>query len=249
MAQERIPRLFPYYGSKHAFSHAYPEPHYNTIIEPFAGSAAYSHRWYDRNVILFDVSGEVRLMWEWLLSVSRREIMTLPVLRDRNDCASNHTTDPTIIRVYSHLVVRSPNRSKSGKPTPFGWGDRDLISCLIRGQRREEYADALDKIRHWKFYQHGYTEIDGIVGNVEATWFVDPPYNNTAGKIYKHNCTGIDFGHLGDWCHARRGQVIVCENLGATWMPFRRLREIEGTAKRSTEAIYHRSEYASALFG
>lgn len=44
--------------------------------------------------------------------------------------------------------------------------------------------------------------------NVEATWYIDPPYDNRAGSYYVH--ADVDCG-----------QVIVCENEGATWLPFR----------------------------
>lgn len=35
-----------------------------------------------------------------------------------------------------------------------------------------------------------------------------------------------------------RVDTIVCENAGATWLPFRVLADIKGTRKRSTEAIW-----------
>jgi hypothetical protein len=31
----------------------------------------------------------------------------------------------------------------------------------------------------------------------------------------------IDFRALAKWCRARQGQVIVCENSDALWLPFR----------------------------
>lgn len=53
--------------------------------------------------------------------------------------------------------------------------------------------------------------------DVPATWFVDPPYAG-AGRHYR--CAEIDYPRLGGWCRARQGQTIVCENVGATWLPF-----------------------------
>jgi len=48
--------LFPYFGGKSKLSHLYSEPVYNLIIEPFAGAAAYSLRYHDREIWLNDVN-------------------------------------------------------------------------------------------------------------------------------------------------------------------------------------------------
>lgn len=37
--------IFGYYGSKSKIAQHYPSPWFDTIIEPFAGSAAYSARY------------------------------------------------------------------------------------------------------------------------------------------------------------------------------------------------------------
>ncbi len=58
---------------------------------------------------------------------------------------------------------------------------------------------------------------------MKATWFVDPPYQNM-GKLYKEN--KIDYQELGTYCRERLGQVMVCENEGADWLPFEKLTEI-----------------------
>jgi site-specific DNA-adenine methylase len=79
---------------------------------------------------------------------------------------------------------------------------------------------------------------------MEATWFVDPPYNNKAGSHYKCGSKDIDYNNLAEWCRSRRGQVMVCENAGATWLPFEDLYEHVGASrvgnkpKRSVEAIW-----------
>ena len=51
------------------------------------------------------------------------------------------------------------------------------------------------------------------------------------------------FAALGDWCMSLPGQAIVCENEGATWLPFEPFRIIKGNeggngGKRSAEAIW-----------
>lgn len=68
----------------------------------------------------------------------------------------------------------------------------------------------------------------------QATWFVDPPYQ-VAGVRYRYNSTRIDFAALGDWCRSLDGQVIVCENDGADWLPFRWHRAVPSCAWRGPQ--------------
>jgi hypothetical protein len=51
-----------------------------------------------------------------------------------------------------------------------------------------------------------------------VTWFIDPPYNNAAGK--KYATSSVNYTHLAAWCQSRHGQTVVCENAGADWLPF-----------------------------
>ena len=61
--------------------------------------------------------------------------------------------------------------------------------------------------------------VRGSAFSGEASWFVDPPYQNQ-GKHYHYGPENVDFAMLGNWCRTRLGQVIVCENEGADWLPF-----------------------------
>jgi hypothetical protein len=40
-----------------------------------------------------------------------------------------------------------------------------------------------------------------------VTWFIDPPYNNAAGK--KYATSSVNYTHLAAWCRSRHGQTIV----------------------------------------
>ena len=71
--------------------------------------------------------------------------------------------------------------------------------------------------------------------NTEATWFIDPPYQ-FGGHAYVEN--KINFNHLSNWCKTREGQVIVCENTKADWLPFKPMINNKGTHKITTEAIW-----------
>jgi hypothetical protein len=77
-----------------------------------------------------------------------------------------------------------------------------------------------------------------------ATWFVDPPYNNAAGNGYKFGAKLLDFARLAEWCRALPGQVMVCENAGATWLPFRPLLRQHGQIHSTVEAIWQ-NEWAA----
>ena len=84
---------------------------------------------------------------------------------------------------------------------------------------KERVASQLEYIRHWTVIEGDYT----AAPDVAATWFIDPPYQRTGDKIYVHKARDIDYRALAAWCRQRRGQVMVCENDGATWLPFKRL--------------------------
>lgn len=106
---------------------------------------------------------------------------------------------------------------------------------------RERIAHQVRYIRHWKVKCANYWEAP----DVEADWFVDPPYSNPAGRKYRFGNRRIDYGDLADWCKVRLGQLIVCENVGADWLPFTPFHKAAGATggKRtgvSHEAIYHR---------
>jgi len=95
----------------------------------------------------------------------------------------------------------------------------------------------LPKISHWRFMQLDYT----VIPNMEATWFIDPPYNNIAGQRYRTHVA--NYPQLGEWCKNRWGQVIVCENYGAGWLPFEPLTQRRGVVSsyqksRAMEAVY-----------
>ena len=88
-------------------------------------------------------------------------------------------------------------------------------------------------IRHWEIRHGNYTDIT----NEQATWFIDPPYQ-FGGEYYRYGNSGINFHYLAQWCKSRAGQVIVCENTKADWLPFWPMRELNGSKHKTTEAIW-----------
>jgi|UPI000120C919 Site-specific DNA methylase len=72
--------FFKHYGSKWRLACRAPQPQYDTIIEPFAGSAGYSLRYgAGRRVLLIDASEDTCTIWRYLLGASEDEILDLPV--------------------------------------------------------------------------------------------------------------------------------------------------------------------------
>lgn len=231
-----------YYGGKTQIAHHYPSPVYDTIIEPFAGSAGYALRHLDRNVILIEKNPIVAGIWKYLINGDPHRIRALP------DVPPGKTTDDLdVSEVERHLIGfwlgggsfsprKSPSmwmRNRQGRIGDF-WGPIVRLSL----SRQVEW------IRHWKVIEGDYSKAPDI----EATWFIDPPYEKQ-GSRYPCSSKDIDFPSLGKWCLRRKGQVMVCENLGATWLPFTKFREIQRRArvkgdpiKRTTEAIYYRCD-------
>jgi site-specific DNA-adenine methylase len=94
---------------------------------------------------------------------------------------------------------------------------------------RKRIALQLKHIRHWKIEQKSYEEVE----NREATWFIDPPYYKS-GNYYRYN--QVDYEYLAQWCQGRKGQVIVCEQAGADWLPFMSFRTIKTTEGKHGKA-------------
>jgi hypothetical protein len=62
-----------------------------------------------------------------------------------------------------------------------------------------------------------------VLSDLGSTWFIDPPYQELAEHYDASKKNPIDYDHLARWCMSRKGQTIVCEQDGATWLPFQRL--------------------------
>ena len=75
------------------------------------------------------------------------------------------------------------------------------------------------------------------VANQPATWFIDPPYIDK-GKYYKYGSKDINYNFLKNWCQERQDQVIVCEDINASWLPFESLITSRGAKYQHHEAIW-----------
>lgn len=225
----RLPPLFRYFGSKCRAAPLYPAPEYDTIVEPFAGGAGYSLLYPEHRVILVEKNPKVYNCWAWLLQASPEEIRALPI----------HEPGEKI-----HPSVQGPARDWIGFWNGIAHPQEKMLPSA--GRKRSSYwnatirdrsAETVRRIRHWKVILGDYSEAP----NVEASWFIDPPYQK-AGRHYLTSSKAIDFNTLARWCVTRRGQIMVCENEGADWLPFEPFANLhaaprKGEGRLSLEAL------------
>ena len=216
--------MFSYYGSKSKIVDYYPPPKYNKIIEPFAGSARYSLKFWNKEVTICDLNKDVIDVWKWLQLCSKDDILGLPKLVKGLDIREINISE--IERTFLSFLVAS------GRPS-------NIVTKFMEHdngnqKRYSKIAKQLDKIRHWNILNCSYDSLE----NEECTWFIDPPYM-FGGEHYKNGTKDIDFNKLGNWCKERKGQSIVCENTKADWLDFKPMIQIQGACQTNTvEAIW-----------
>jgi hypothetical protein len=203
-------RALNYFGSKVQSAHRYPAPRHATIVEPFCGGAGYSLCHRTHAVELRDVNPDVVGAWRYLIETPSAEIMRLPLLAPGESV-------PSDLEPGARLLIGWNVGMNGARP------QGNLVPCSARvpssfwgESKRRNLAALADQIRHWRVTLGSYEEAPDI----EATWFVDGPYFGRVGAHYPHGSEAINFRHLAEWCRSRRGQVIVCEGVGAEWLPF-----------------------------
>jgi site-specific DNA-adenine methylase len=226
--------FFSYYGGKWRDTPKhYAPPKHDTIVEPFAGSAGYSLRYPERRVVLCELDPLLVSLWRYLIKVNPKEILAIPDVP-----LDGSVDDLKLTPEESWLVGFWLNRGTARpRKHPSRWMREQIRPGSFWGQRvRETIARQVERIRHWEVLDGGYEKCHI---RRKATWFVDPPYQE-AGCHYKYGPAYVDYDHLADWCKSRRGQVIVCENSGAKWLPFKELTTTKTTrtGRRSSEAVW-----------
>lgn len=225
--------LFRFFGSKWTLAPHYPPPRFPVIVEPFAGSAGYSTRYYKRQVILVERDPKIAELWRWLIAAKPDDVRDLPLLEPGESIPESVTGGARwLVGFWCAMTTAHPQRilcAGSVKRKPLSmWGT----------SIRERTATAVAKIKHWTIIEGDYT----AAPDIDATWCIDPPYQG-AGRFYTHGSKAIDFSQLADWTRSRHGQVIACENVGAEWLPFRRFRTGHaatrgGEGRTTAEAIW-----------
>ena len=229
----RVLFMFSYYGSKSKIVELYPKPKHSKIIEPFAGSARYALKYFDRDVLLIDKYKVVVDIWHYLQQASEQDILKLPTLKRGETVNDFDLSD--IEKKFIGFYAKTGNSIPCIKAS-----DRTLVHRpKLQDYQKKNIAKNLFKIKHWVIKQGCYTDLE----NETATWFIDPPYVN-GGQAYKHSNKTIDFAELAEWCKERNGQAIVCENTKATWLDFKPLKKMKGSIFKTTEAIWSNEKTA-----
>lgn len=201
--------MWSYYGAKTNIIDYYPGPKHDKVIEPFAGTARYALKYFDRDVLLVDKYEVIVKIWKWLQLCSPADIKNLPRFKTGDN-------------INDHNYNCIEERYLTGFLVGFGFADpRKTATPRLRNRPNamnytiNKIASQLWKIKHWEIKLASYEEIP----NQKATYFIDPPYQH-GGHVYKFSNKKIDFKALGNWCMERKGQVIVCENMKADWLKF-----------------------------
>lgn len=200
--------MWSYYGAKTNIIDHYPPPKCDKIIEPFAGTARYALKYFEKDILIVDRYLVIINIWKWLQKCSKNDIVKLPDMKfgdhvdDYNfDCEEAKNLMGFMIGFMTESPRKTATIRMQQRPNSINY-------------TKNRIANNLYKIKHWTVRTGSYENIE----NQEATWFIDPPYQ-FGGSHYKFS--EIDYSHLSSWCKSREGQVMVCETTGADWMDFK----------------------------
>lgn len=226
--------MWSYYGAKTNIVDHYPPPKFDKIIEPFAGSARYALKYFDRDVLLLDKYDVIVKIWKWLQQCSPKDILGLPRFLDPGTRIDSLSFDCEEAKLFYGFMMGKASERPRVKVTDRIAVDRP--NFINYGLKR--IAANLFKIKHWTIIEGDYTDAPFI----EATWFIDPPYQHGGSTYPVHD---VDYNDLGNWCQDNKGQIIVCENTKADWMEFKPMLSQRGSVRTTTEAIW--SNYPTAF--
>jgi hypothetical protein len=226
--------VFSYYGGKAAIANKYPPPMYPVIVEPFAGSAAYSQLHHYCKVFLFDVDPDIVATWEFLIKASARDILALPDVDFDTD-----TSRLDIPRGAQALIGYS---IKEGNQIPTKRPNCRTFRGDLWNSRKVKVAKIVHRFNHWEVRLASWELLRSC--DFDATWFIDPPYQ-FGGDTYR--CSVVDRGSVLEFIKTRSGQIISCENSQADWMPVTSIvGTMQGTQnKNTTEVMWYRHNSAA----
>jgi hypothetical protein len=212
------------------------------VIEPFAGAAGYSVYWEPKKVTLIERNPVVYGVWNFLQRVSPAEVMRLPSNISHVDELPSRVCQEAkwLIGFWFNNGLTKPADIRSN------WARTPILAARFWSETiKRRIASQVDRIRHWEIIEGSYEDAP----DVKAHWHIDPPYDNQAGRSYA--CNDIDRKSLAQWCQSRVGWRQVCENDGATWLPFKPFSILQTYRGRgySVEVVHESANwYAARVF-
>ena len=228
--------LFPFYGSKWRDARRYGAPS-GHVIEPFAGSAGYSTYWEPERVTLIDADPILVGVWDYLIGASATDILKLPDVEVGEDVRSLGLAEEAawLIGFWLNRGSATPKRTRTA------YSARTERQQLVWGERaRQRIAADVHKVNDWKVRLGDWRDAPT---DREATYFIDPPYVDK-GRHYRYS--KVDYAWLAKWAKVLPGRRIVCEQQGATWMPFEPLASIKSSNGVSHEVVWYSSPAPTA---
>lgn len=172
-----------YSGSKKRLLKYLPGPPLGTttIVEPFAGSAAYGLHYQPKSLVLAEANTDVRELWEWVATTATEE--------DLRELEAKKPTEKIDIRT---LGLPKPQETLM-RLSISGAYVGQLSSFIAYPQHSFDLsgiAEVLSYVRRSVTIASDFRDTEGIKG----LYFVDPPYLGTQGNYHdkskKHDMTG-----------------------------------------------------------
>jgi hypothetical protein len=234
--------LMRWFGSKWMHTSYMPRPVGSVIIEPFAGSACYSTRYFRKHCILAEQHRTLYPTWDWLINrAAKQDIESIPVgLEEGSDLRSLGLSHG------QSLLLKHWQRTNNVSDcfTVSSWGNKPGFWTK---SARANVANAVEQIKHWRVEREGFDLLEGpLAADPAVTWFIDPVYKYN----YNYGIKNFDHGRLAAAVNNIRGFVIVCEatcpKTGAKpdYLPFHKFskmitsRRAAGANNYSEELLY-----------
>lgn len=238
--------LFKWFGSKWSSSRYYPPPAFETVVEPYAGSAGYALRHAaGHRVIIAERDPHLRQLWRWLISdATAQAILDIPL-----DVEVGRDIRTLGLSDGQALLLKTWQRTNNVGNcwTVSAWGSKP-------GQwtpnTRQRVAEEFSAVRRW-IVADSAEELFATPPSVPATWFVDPPYQFN----YRYKARTFSYDDLAEKIDAISkipGQVVVCEarcprtGEAPAWLPFTDFRRTV-TSRRKAGNHTHSSELVYIL--
>ena len=233
--------LFKWFGSKWLSSKRLPPPEYDTIVEPFAGSAGYSLRHHEKHVLLCESDPNLYALWTWLTGeATEASIREIPIgIPEGTDIRTLGLSDGQALLLKTWQRTNNVGNCWTISP----WGNKP---GQWTANTRARVASEAEAVKHWDVARDGLEVIR--ICTQAVTWFVDPMYQYN----YQYRQPPIDYALLAARLRDARGQKIVCEAVCPKtgkvpdWLPFVPWAE-RVTSRRKANQSHHSKELICVL--